>query len=194
MVHRLLSRCGAQAPEYAGSVVTMRELSCPTACEILVPRPGIEPMSPALEGGFLTTGPPGESQEKFLQYKKRIRTKTCKCKEFSQFGNKKTTHRKVDKRYKWTIHRRANTNDKKTYKQMLIFPAVREMRIQVQCCHLYLSNWQELKRVILPTADSDIERKDSHGGGNMNLVDFLKAIWKHLLEFKMLCKQQGPTV
>ena len=33
-------------------------LSCPVAYEILVPRPGIEPTSPALEGGFLTTGPP----------------------------------------------------------------------------------------------------------------------------------------
>ena len=36
-------------------------LSCPVACGILVPRPGIEPMSSALEGGFLTTGPPGKS-------------------------------------------------------------------------------------------------------------------------------------
>ena len=33
-------------------------LSCPEACGILVPRPGMEPTSPALEGGFLTTGPP----------------------------------------------------------------------------------------------------------------------------------------
>ena len=30
----------------------------PIACGILVPQPGIEPTSPALEGGFLTTGPP----------------------------------------------------------------------------------------------------------------------------------------
>ena len=30
---------------------------------VLVPRPGIEPMSPALEGRFVTTGPPGKSQE-----------------------------------------------------------------------------------------------------------------------------------
>ena len=36
-------------------------LSCPEACEIVVPQPGTEPMSPALEGGFLTTGPPGKS-------------------------------------------------------------------------------------------------------------------------------------
>ena len=36
-------------------------LSCPTACGILVPQPGIEPSSPELEGGFLTTGPPGKS-------------------------------------------------------------------------------------------------------------------------------------
>ena len=31
-------------------------------CGILVPRPGIEAKSPALQGGFLTTGPPGKSQ------------------------------------------------------------------------------------------------------------------------------------
>ena len=36
-------------------------LSCPTTCGILVPHPGIEPMAPALEGGFLTTGPSGKS-------------------------------------------------------------------------------------------------------------------------------------
>ena len=28
---------------------------------ILVPQPGVEPVSPALEGGFLTTGPQGKS-------------------------------------------------------------------------------------------------------------------------------------
>ena len=32
-------------------------LSCPMACGILAPQPGIEPTSPTLEGGFLTTGP-----------------------------------------------------------------------------------------------------------------------------------------
>ena len=36
-------------------------LTCSAAREILVPRPGMEPTSPALEGGFLTTGPPGKS-------------------------------------------------------------------------------------------------------------------------------------
>ena len=39
----------------------VRGLSCPVACGILVPQPGIEPASPALEGGFFTTGPPGKS-------------------------------------------------------------------------------------------------------------------------------------
>ena len=38
-------------------------LSCPMACGVLVPWLGIEPSSPALEGRFLTTGPPGKSQE-----------------------------------------------------------------------------------------------------------------------------------
>ena len=43
----------------ASSLVEARELSCPKACGILFPRPGIE--SPSLEGGFFTTGPPGKS-------------------------------------------------------------------------------------------------------------------------------------
>ena len=34
--------------------------SCSKACGILVPPPGMEPMSPALQG-ILTTGPPGKS-------------------------------------------------------------------------------------------------------------------------------------
>ena len=36
-------------------------LSCSEACGILVPWPGIKPASPALQGRFLTTGPPGKS-------------------------------------------------------------------------------------------------------------------------------------
>ena len=43
-----LSSCGARAPERVGSVVAARGLSGPAACGILVPRPGIEPASPAL--------------------------------------------------------------------------------------------------------------------------------------------------
>ena len=48
--------CGAGA-----SLVAEHGLSCPTTCEILVPWPGIESVSPALEGRFLTTGSPGKS-------------------------------------------------------------------------------------------------------------------------------------
>ena len=36
-------------------------LSGPAGCGVLVPGSGIEPQSPALEGGFLTAGPPGKS-------------------------------------------------------------------------------------------------------------------------------------
>ena len=42
-------------------------LSFPVAFEILVPQPGIKPVSFALEGGFLTTGPPGNSRVCFLK-------------------------------------------------------------------------------------------------------------------------------
>ena len=38
-----------------------RRLSCPVACGILAPRPGIEPVPPAMEGEVLTTGSPGMS-------------------------------------------------------------------------------------------------------------------------------------
>ena len=41
--------------------IVARGLNCPIACGILVPQPGIKPVSPALEGRFLTTGPPGKS-------------------------------------------------------------------------------------------------------------------------------------
>ena len=54
--HGVLSSCGV------GSVVAAYGLSCPAACGILVTQSGIEPTPPALEGRFLTTGPPGKPQ------------------------------------------------------------------------------------------------------------------------------------
>ena len=36
-------------------------LSCSAVCGILVPQSGVEPLCPALQGGHLTTGPPGKS-------------------------------------------------------------------------------------------------------------------------------------
>ena len=53
-----LSSCDAWALEHVGSVVVARHLSFSMAYETLVPEPGIEPVSPALQGRFLTTGPP----------------------------------------------------------------------------------------------------------------------------------------
>ena len=50
---------------HAGSVIGAHWLSCSTECEILVPRPGIEPTSLALQGRFLTTEPPGKSPKLF---------------------------------------------------------------------------------------------------------------------------------
>ena len=55
IVEHKFSSCGAQA-----SVVAVLRLSCSTARGILVPQPSIELMSPALQGEFLTTGPPGK--------------------------------------------------------------------------------------------------------------------------------------
>ena len=44
-----------------GSAVVAHGFSCPVACGIFIPQPGIESMAPALEDKFLTTGPPGKS-------------------------------------------------------------------------------------------------------------------------------------
>ena len=43
-----------------GSVVAVHGFSCSAACRILVSQPGIELEFPALQGRFLTTGPPGK--------------------------------------------------------------------------------------------------------------------------------------
>ena len=51
----------AWALGHMDSVVVAHGLSCLTTCGILVPWPGIEPVFPALEGRFLTTGPQGKS-------------------------------------------------------------------------------------------------------------------------------------
>ena len=45
------------------SLVEAHGHSCPTACGIVVPWPGVKPPSPELEGKFLTTGPPAKSQD-----------------------------------------------------------------------------------------------------------------------------------
>ena len=44
--------------EWGCCLVVVHRLSCPVACGILVPGPGIEPTLPVLTGGFSTTGLP----------------------------------------------------------------------------------------------------------------------------------------
>ena len=55
------SSCGAWAPGCMRSVAAACNLSCSVACVILVPQPRIKPVFSALQGVFLTTGPPGKS-------------------------------------------------------------------------------------------------------------------------------------
>ena len=46
--------------------------SCSMACGILVPRPEMESMSPALQGRFSTIGPPGKSLVLFFKQRDAI--------------------------------------------------------------------------------------------------------------------------
>ena len=61
VVLRLLSSCSIWAPEHTGPVAVVCGLSCPAACGIPTSFPGLESMSPGLEGRFSTTGPQGKS-------------------------------------------------------------------------------------------------------------------------------------
>ena len=64
---RGFSRCGARPRGACTSEVATRWLSsCGTHGMWDLPRSGIEPVSAALQGGFLTTGSPGKSSRSLL--------------------------------------------------------------------------------------------------------------------------------
>ena len=79
-VHRL-SSCGAHCP-----AVVAHGPSGSVACGTLVPQPGVKPVSPALQGRFLTTGPPEKSQQIEIELlMNRGSTKTMRPKD--KLGN-----------------------------------------------------------------------------------------------------------
>ena len=65
VVHGLQLWCSAsrvcRLQSTGPSVAVAGGLSCSMAYGFLFPQPSIEPMAPALQGGFLTTGPPEKS-------------------------------------------------------------------------------------------------------------------------------------
>ena len=77
VVARGLSRCGTQALErrlssYGSRALECRLSSCGARAELPrgmwdPPRPGLEPVSPALAGRFLTTAPPGKSRKPIIK-------------------------------------------------------------------------------------------------------------------------------
>ena len=63
-------------------------LSCSEASGILLPRPGIEPISAVLQGGLLTTGPLGRSPRSYLALLSSLVTKQPLASEQGlQFGD-----------------------------------------------------------------------------------------------------------
>ena len=65
------SCCGAQCSRAWASVVAAHGLRCPGACGIF-PDTGIEPVSPALVGQFLTTGPSVKSRSFSFEWGKSL--------------------------------------------------------------------------------------------------------------------------
>ena len=64
----VLATLGFCCSSWASLVVVLEGLFCPMACGILVSQSGIKPAPPALEGRFLTTGPPGKSLHRGLLF------------------------------------------------------------------------------------------------------------------------------
>ena len=62
-----LYSCGIQVPGCTGSVIVVLRLSWSRARGIFDPPPWIKPVSPAQQGRFTSTGPPGKSQQFFLK-------------------------------------------------------------------------------------------------------------------------------
>ena len=54
-----------------GGAAASHGLSCPLVHGIFIPQPGMEHASPALEGRFLTTGPPGKTLCQHIAFKKK---------------------------------------------------------------------------------------------------------------------------
>ena len=74
--HRGFSSCGTRALE-------RRLSSCDAQAQLLhgmwdIPRPGLEPVSSALAGGFLTTAPPGKSLISFFLMR-LLSKNVCTC-------------------------------------------------------------------------------------------------------------------
>ena len=76
--HAGFSSCSRRAPvvvagglsSFGSQALERRLSSCGAGAELLrgmrdLPGPGLEPVSPALAGGFLTTAPPGKPQKGF---------------------------------------------------------------------------------------------------------------------------------
>ena len=68
----LVAACGIFSLGHMGSLVVVHRFSCSMVCGIVVPQPGIKPTSPALQGGFLTTGPQRKSQQSNVLRKKYL--------------------------------------------------------------------------------------------------------------------------
>ena len=69
-----------------GAVAAAHRLSCLSACGISVLWLGMEPASPALQGGFLTTGLPGKSLMTFL-FNKAVTAMEKKVKSCRSLGS-----------------------------------------------------------------------------------------------------------
>ena len=68
------------SPVVEHTLQTRRLSSCGSRAELLrgmwdFPRPGLEPVSPALAGRFSTTAPPGKPKKPILNIKKQIKIK-----------------------------------------------------------------------------------------------------------------------
>ena len=77
-------------------------------CGLLTPQPGIEPTSPALQGGFLITGPPGKSLEPFSGNHRKTYFNKMRRWELRRRKDLGSREQKIDHRGRWTSDSKGN--------------------------------------------------------------------------------------
>ena len=89
-----LQQCGMQAQQCGSWALECRLSSCGAWAQLLrgmwdLPRPGLEPVSPALAGGFLITAPPGKSLASHF-HTNTLKSRKCEWRQNAAFFTKRS--------------------------------------------------------------------------------------------------------
>ena len=118
-----------------------------------LPGPGLEPVSPALAGGFLTTAPPGKPQENRIFNEKALQTKISRTRGF-----------------RWRIL---------TFKEELA-PFLYHLFQKTEEEGVFLNSFYESRITLIPKLDKDSVKKENYRPVSLKNIDvkFLTIYWQ----------------